>query len=180
MRNNAAFRIHRTSFPNEEWGRRKEGSGAGMDPKPAGFRPIGAGGGGGSIFRPAGLRVREPEIGRDGVGFEISPAGAHQGPKTRKHSPLLSPSALPTSLPAWAETGPATRPKNATHLSLPLLLFRIKFQGPYRVQGPVGFGSGSRSGFLLMFRGRGPRILHPTPTQPVAIFRTTRDTFTSS
>lgn len=48
----------------------KDGSGAGLDPKPTGFRLGGGGGEGGSRFCPVGLRIRGPDSGRVGVGFD--------------------------------------------------------------------------------------------------------------
>lgn len=68
----------------------KDGSGSGLDPKPAGFRP--SGGGCGCSFCPVGLRVRVPETGRGGYGFEVSPAGTHRGPESvREESGLKKP-----------------------------------------------------------------------------------------
>jgi hypothetical protein len=48
----------------------KNGNRAGLDPKPAGFRPDGCGGG--SAFAPAGIGF--------GVGAAFCPAGAEQPP----------------------------------------------------------------------------------------------------
>jgi hypothetical protein len=57
----------------------KDGSRAGLNPKPTGFKPDG--GGGGSNFSPAGLRVRGPDTVRGGGGSAISPAGDPRAPE---------------------------------------------------------------------------------------------------
>jgi hypothetical protein len=57
----------------------RDGSGSGFDPKPAGFGPDG--GGVGCRFGPAGSRVRGPETGRVGCGFQLSPTGTRWGPE---------------------------------------------------------------------------------------------------
>jgi hypothetical protein len=57
----------------------KDGSRAGLNPKPSGFKPDG--GGGGSNFSLAGLRVWGPDTVRGGGGSAISPAGDPRAPE---------------------------------------------------------------------------------------------------